>query len=87
MNKMENFLNKIYKPTIKPEKRKKLFKLSIIILIISITITVLQFYFEGTKDGVYFLCAFFGVISLIGITVAKFGSDFWVALTYGNWSI
>ena len=87
MNKIENFLNKIYKPKINPKKRKKLFKLSIFILIISLTIAGLQFYFEGTKDGVYLLCTLFGVISLIGITVVKYGSDFWVALVYGEWSI
>lgn len=87
MNKIENFLNKIYKPKINPKKRKKLFKLSIFILIVSLIIAGLQFYFEGNKDGLYLLCSLFGVISLIGITVAKYGSDFWVALVYGEWSI
>ncbi|MEJ2497435.1 MAG: hypothetical protein P8Y43_08190 [Sulfurovaceae bacterium] len=87
MNKIEKFLNKIYKPKVNPKKRKKLFKLSIFILIISLVIAGLQFYFEGTNGGVYLLCALFRFISLIGIAVAKYGSDFWVALIYGEWSI
>ncbi|WP_415396963.1 hypothetical protein [Sulfurimonas sp. CS5] len=87
MNKIEKFLNKIYNPKVNPKKRKKLFKLSIFILIISLTIAGLQFYFERTKEGLYFLCTVFGIMSLTGIAVAKYGSDFWVALIYGEWSI
>ena len=85
--KIEDFLNKIYKPKIDPQKREKLFKLSIIILFIFTTISILNYYYNGTNDNIYYLCGGFNILGLIGLFVSKYGTNFWVALIYGDWSI
>ena len=84
MKRVEKLLNKIYKPKIKPEKRKQLLLLSSIILFIVIVTSLSQCYYVWTNNGIYYLCLLFGIISTVGILVAKYGNDFWVALIYGE---
>jgi hypothetical protein len=84
MNKLEKFLNKIYKPQIKPWKRKRLFWISLIIFLISIFAVYIQYSYQYFNNEIYSLCALFGFISSSGLLVSKFGSDFWVAIIYGD---
>jgi len=87
MKKIERFLKKIYKPKLRPEKRRKLLLLSIVIFLAVMITTLSQYYLVWTNNGIYYLCFLFGIMSLVGVLVARYGNDFWVALIYGEGSV
>ena len=82
--KVKNFLRKTYKPKEAPWKRKALFFVSLILIVISGIAAYIQHYYLWTNDNVWIVIALFSLISLFGLFVSIFCKDFWVALFLGK---
>jgi hypothetical protein len=84
MNRFERWLDRVYAPNPQPWKRRVLFWISSITLIIVAIAGVAQFRFAFAPGEFWLLLALFGVLGIAGLHTSIFGSDFWVAVMLGR---
>ncbi len=84
MNWFEAWLDRIYKPTPKPWKRKALFWLSLFILVATVFGGYTQHIYAYSGIEIWWVYGFFAALGLAGMLISMFGSEFWVALFLGG---
>jgi len=84
MNKLESWLNRTYKPNPQPWKRKVLFWVSVVLLLIVSIAGYLQYTLQYSGKGVLLLLGLFGFLGGTGFLVSLLGNDFWVAMILGR---
>jgi len=84
MNRLEKKLKEIYSPREAIWKRPVLFFLSIGIGALCFISGYAQIEHQWTNDGIWLVIALFGTLSIIGLLVSLFCSNFWVALILGR---
>jgi len=84
IDKIEAWTKRGYQPREAKWKRPVLLILSLVIGILCGAAGYAQFQYQWTNDEVWLVIGLFGFASVIGILVALFCKDYWVALVLGK---
>ncbi len=84
IDKFERWTRRVYKPVVAEWKRPVLFTLSLTIELVCMITAYTQHKYEWAPLEVWFVIGLFFVIAAVGILVAIFCKDYWVALVLGK---
>ncbi len=84
MNRIERWINGIYRPNPQPWKRRVLRRISLALLVLALSVAMLLYLFAELNGLWCWLFAVVGSIGMTGLWVSLWGSDFWVALFLGR---
>ena len=81
---VEKILGRVYKPKKHPANRNKLLLLSLIVFVVCCGIAITQYYFHWARETIWTILFIFFPISILGVFISRYGSDFWVSLYLGE---